>query len=52
MPVKATPEMMQAIEKYYFSRCSRPRNRDAVLAQCWQAMMAYYAMVDLFKDKP
>jgi hypothetical protein len=46
MPRKANAAMQDAIERYYFSRASRPKNRDAVLAQCWQALMAYYAMVE------
>lgn len=53
MPVKATPEMTAAIEGYYFSRVMNKgkekkdgARRDAVLADCWQALMAYYAMVE------
>lgn len=56
MPVKATPEMRAAIEQYYFSRQANkgaekkdgPR-RDKIFAQCWGALMAYHAMVELFK---
>lgn len=58
MPVKPTPEMNAAIEGYYFSRVANrgaekkdSLRRDRIFAQCWQASMAYSAMVDLFKGK-
>lgn len=58
MPVKATPEMSEAIERYYFSRIvnrgaekKSGSRRDRVFAQCWQALMAHYCIVELFKGK-
>lgn len=53
MPVQPGGEFMQAIEGY-FSGLLRHRNRpnsDAMKADCWCALMAYYAMVDVAKKQ-
>lgn len=48
MPVKADGEMMQAIEAWFASRLRyRDRRNDSAMnAECWNALMAYGAMVD------
>lgn len=53
MPVKADGEMAHAIESYYAKTVKyrdRP-NCDALKADCWSALMAYYAMVDVVRAR-
>lgn len=52
MPVKATGEMCEAIEGYYSNTVLfKNRRRDTEMkAACWGALMAYGAMVKLFKN--
>jgi hypothetical protein len=53
MPVKVDGELSQAIEGYYagiLKYRARP-NCDALKADCWMALMAYYAMVNVAKAR-
>lgn len=45
--------MAQAIENYFASRMKYRDNphTDAMKADCWMALMAYYAMVDVVKAR-
>ena len=52
MPEKPDGTYMQAIEDYFASRLKykgRPQC-DALKADCWMALMAYYAMVEVAKN--
>ena len=53
MPEKADQEMAQAIEDYMASRHKYRdgENVDAMKADCWTALMAYYAMVAVVKKR-
>lgn len=53
MPAKADGEMAQAIEGYFcnIQRHKKNPNSDAMKADCWCALMAYYAMVDQVKSR-
>jgi hypothetical protein len=54
MPVKVDSEMADAIEGYFRGTVKyrdRP-NCDELKADCWKAMMAYYAMVDVVRKRP
>ena len=53
LPVKPGAEYMQAIEGYYASRIKyrdRP-NCDALKADCWQALMALHAVIEVAKNE-
>lgn len=54
MPVKADGDMSEAIWKYYANtvRYKRRPQSDACKADCWMALMAYYAMVEVVKHRP
>ena len=53
MPEKADQEMTQAVEDYFASRVKYKdgKNLDAMHADCWMALMAYCAMVDVVKKR-
>ena len=53
MPEKPDAEMFQAMENYFATRQKyrkRP-NCDALKADCWMALQAYYAMVAVVKAR-
>lgn len=50
LPRKPTPEMIQAIEEYYGSRLKyKGKKSEAMKADCWMALMAYYKMVEAYE---
>lgn len=53
MPEKADAEMCQAIENYFATRLKyKGREKcDELKADCWSALMAYYAMVAVVKGR-
>lgn len=53
MPAKVDGDMSHAIWLYYSStmKYKRRPQSDACKADCWMAMMAYYAMVDVVKAR-
>ena len=53
MPVKADGEMSEAIWRYYSTRLKfKDRSQsDACRAECWMALMAFYAIVEVVKAR-
>lgn len=53
MPEKADAEMGDAIEAYFRGLFKHRKNpdSDAMKADCWMALMAYYAMVKVVKER-